>query len=219
MQGTTGGACDPVQGLFTTTPACASGMYCQLQYTKTATGCTSDADCSSILFAYCDTASGFCQSPSGGKCEPRTAAGNDCDPNRDGFSSFVNNQCADGSMCMKVGVQTKATCQSQGSVGADCTTDETCKIGLYCKTGKCTAWFADGQGCDTNNHCASATQQSVCIADNADAGAATTCQATKNFGASCTPGFEDPLCEPSDLPGSTYCAPTSTGGSCAPKCF
>jgi hypothetical protein len=43
---------------------------------------------------------------------------------------------------------------------------------------------------------------------------------TKNFGASCIPGFENALCEPSDLPSSSSCVPNgSGGGTCAPSCF
>jgi len=151
----------------------------------------------------------------------KIAAAADCDPNNDGSSSFVNSQCADGTFCAKLGTQTKATCQSFGGANADCAGDSTCKIGFYCNAAsKCTPWVMDGQACTATNQCASETQQGVCIADNADAGAATTCQVTKSVGASCIPGFEDSLCEPSDLPGSTSCVPNgSGGGSCAPKCF
>jgi hypothetical protein len=58
--------------------------------------------------------------------------------------------------------------------------------------------------------------QPVCIADNADAGGATTCQVMRNVGGACTPGFEDSLCTPSDLPGTSQC---TSAGVCAPKCF
>jgi hypothetical protein len=105
---------------------------------------------------------------------------------------------------------------------ATCSSDAQCKIGLSCVTGKCTPWFSDGQACDVSAHCPSPTEglREVCIADNADAGTFKTCEPSKSFGATCVPGFEDALCEPSDVVGSTTCTPTMAGsGVCAPKCF
>ncbi|HEX9102538.1 MAG TPA: hypothetical protein VF997_10055 [Polyangia bacterium] len=213
------GACDPFQGAAAPMPACSTGMYCQLQYSA-GVACAVPADCTAPG-SYCDTTAKVCKNPTAGKCEMKIASGANCDPNNEGGTGFVNSQCVDGATCMQVGAQTKPTCQSFGGVNADCTADLQCKIGLYCSAGgKCTAWFMDGQVCDVSNHCPSETQQSVCIADNADAGAVTTCQKSKDVGVACIPGFEDPLCEPSDLPNSTACAPNgSGGGSCAPKCY
>ncbi|HEY2749085.1 MAG TPA: hypothetical protein VGL86_30905 [Polyangia bacterium] len=213
------GACDPAQGATTPQPPCGVGMYCQLQYTATTTACTpAGGECVS-LFGYCDTGSGFCQAPSGGSCEAKIAATADCDPNNDAFTSFINSQCVDGTLCEQLTGQTKTTCQKFSSANDNCNGDGSCKVGLYCKSGKCAPWFSDGQACDTNDHCPSETQQAVCIADNADAGAATTCEVTKNVGGACAPAFEDSLCEPADLPGSSYCAPSGSSGTCAPKCF
>lgn len=218
---TAGDACDPFQGAATPTPACAAGLYCQVQYTATTTACTAGGtECSALTLGWCNTTSGFCQQATGGKCATKLAAGADCDPNNDSASAFINDQCADGTDCAKLGAATKYTCTPVGGSNADCTADTNCKVGLYCKTGKCTAWFSDGQMCDTSAHCPSETQQNVCIADNADAGGNTTCQVTKSIGASCVPVFEDSLCEPSDLTGSTACVPNgSGGGNCAPKCY
>lgn len=215
-----GDDCDPFQGVSTPTPACASGMYCQFQYTATTTACTAGgSECNPT--SWCNTTTGFCQDLSGGKCATKLAAGADCDPNNDSFSSFVNDQCADGTVCAQIGTATKYTCTALGGANADCVDDTNCKFALYCSGGKCTPWISDGQACDPNApFCMSETQQNVCIADNADAGGATTCQVTKNIGGACNPGFEDSLCEPSDLPGSSTCVPNgSGGGTCAPKCF
>ncbi len=215
------GACDPFQGALTPTPECATGMYCQLQYTASAVTCTgAPTDCQTVPGSYCDTTAGVCKDPSGGKCEMKIASAADCDPHNDSLYSFVDSQCADGTVCLQVGTQTKTTCQAFGSANADCNDDSSCKIGLYCSAGKCTPWFNDGDVCDTSAHCPSETQQNVCIVDNSDAGTTTTCQVTRSVGGACTPGFQDSLCEPSDLPGSSLCAPNgSGGGTCAPKCF
>ena len=226
-QTTLHGACDPYQGSYSPTPACSASMYCQLHYTQDAAStCTMDTDCP---FSYCDTAAGKCMTATSGTCENKLAAGVDCDPHNTGTTTFVNEQCADKSLCLQAGTQTKATCQSFGADAADCNQDTDCKIGFFCNGGKCAALTADGQMCDPSfAHCASETEQTVCIADNADAGMNTTCEVTKNFGAPCNPGFEDFLCAPADLPGdptkpgsgSSYCAPNgSGGGTCAPKCF
>lgn len=229
MHTSVGDPCDPLQGAAAPMPECATGMYCQLQYTQTTTACTGvPSDCGTVPYGYCNVTAGFCMAPSGGKCEPKLAAAAVCDPHNDSFTSFANDQCADGTLCQPVSGQPKSTCQPYGGANADCTRDTSCKIGFYCKAGKCTPWFSDGQVCDTSPHCPSSVQypQQVCIADNADAGSVTTCEVAKNFGATCTPGFEDALCEPSDLPAflgkpsSTYCAPTGTGGgTCTPRCY
>ena len=213
------GACDPFQGDLTPTPACGTGMYCQLHYTQSTTACTDNSPCVNSS-GYCNTTAGFCMLPTSGTCETKLAAGADCDPNNTGPTAFINEQCADKSLCLQVGTQTKATCQSFGSANSDCGIDTDCKVGFYCNAGKCAAWTADGQACDSASpHCASETQQNVCVADNSDAGTNTTCQVTRSFGGTCNPGFEDSLCEPSDLPGSSSCAPNGTGGgTCAPKC-
>jgi len=218
MQATVGGDCDPIQGSSTPTPACAAGLYCQVQYAPSATACTGPNDCAAIIGGYCDTGSGFCQTPTGGKCQTKLALGAACDPNNESFFSFVDNQCADGSICAKVGAQTVFTCQAYGGANADCSGDATCKVGFYCNAGKCTAWDSDGQMCDVANHCAGGINgtQPVCIADNPDAGGVATCQVMKNVGSTCLPGFEDGLCSPADLPGSSQC---SSAGVCAPKCF
>jgi len=220
MQMTVGQPCDPFQGATTPTPACAPGMYCKLQYSTTTTACTgtTPGECG---FGYCDTTAHVCHSASGATCAMKLAAAAACDFNNDGPSAFINSQCADGTFCAKFGAQTSPTCQPFGGANADCGVSTDCKVGFYCDTTqKCTAWKADGQPCADTSQCASETQQTVCIADNADAGTATTCQVTKNVGAACNPGFEDSLCEPSDLPGSTACVPNgSGGGTCAPKCF
>jgi hypothetical protein len=222
-QTTLGGPCDPLQGSATPTPECGTGMYCQLQYMVSAIACTGAAgDCTDPSlnpYAYCNTVTGFCQNPVGGKCESKLAAAAICDPHNDSFSSFQNSQCADGTICQPVTGMPKSTCQPFGGANADCTSDSTCKIGFYCNgSNKCTAWFSDGQVCDNGGHCPSTAQYpaTVCIADNPDAGAVTTCQVTKSFGATCIPGFEDGLCEPSDYPGSTAC---TAGGTCGPKCY
>jgi hypothetical protein len=226
-QKTLHGACDPFQGALTPTVACDPGMYCQLQYTAGA-ACTGAAgDCASPAGSFCDVGAGTCQIPSGGKCEMKLAAGATCDPNNTGSYSFVDSQCADGSYCYQLTGQTNPTCQAFGSVNGACVktggTVDTCKVGLWCNVlagtqGTCQAWFSDGQTCDTSAHCP-ASSQNVCIADNADAGANTTCETSRSFGAVCTPGFEDTLCAQSDLPGSTYCAAAGSSGVCAPKCF
>jgi hypothetical protein len=199
------GACDPYQGQATTTLApCGGGMYCQIQYTG--------------------------PNPTGGQCEMKLASGAVCDPKNEGSfgtsSLKADNQCVDGTYCFQLMGQAGPTCQARGSANAAChqfsPNVDTCKYGLYCNAadGVCVPWFADSAGCDVNAHCASSSIfQNVCIADNADAGAYKTCQAPKNFGATCAPGFEDSLCAPSDIVNSTYCAPAGASGVCAPKCF
>jgi hypothetical protein len=228
-QTTLHGACDPFQGASTPTPACGAGMYCQLQYTTGAACTGATGDCASPPGSYCDTTAGMCQNPSGGKCESKIASGANCDPNNTGSYTFVDNQCIDGTTCYKLAAQASPRCQTQGSLSGACVklggSIDTCKVGLYCNAapaateGTCVTWFADGQTCDTSSHCPSSSAQNVCIVDNPDAGANTTCEVTRSFGKACTPGFEDSLCAQSDLPGSTYCAPTGSSGVCAPKCF
>ncbi len=218
-QMTVGGACDPFQGQQAPVLPCAPGMYCQVQYTATTTACTgAPGDCGAILGGYCNTTSGFCQKPSGGKCENRVASGAQCDPNNEGFFSFAESQCVDGTTCYKAGTQTVTTCQAFGSANANCTTDGNCKTGLYCSGGKCTPWIADAQACTSSSmfECAAGPN---CVADNADAGTFTTCQQQKNAGAACNPGFEDALCANADLVGTSYCQPSGASGVCAPKCF
>lgn len=219
-QTTLHGACDPVQGFNTPTAACAPGMYCQLQYTMSATACTGAAgDCPD---GYCDTGAMKCMDASGGKCEAKIASGTDCDPHNDLAYTFAETQCADGATCAQLSGQTKPTCQAFGGSGANCNDNGQCKVGLMCVSGKCAPWFPDGQQCggtSPNFNYYLCTSQ-LCLPDNADAGAVGTCQQDKSFGASCIPGFEDTLCEITDLPGSTGCTPTTGGmGVCAPKCL
>lgn len=223
MQMALHGACDPYQGAATQTAACAPGLYCQVQYTATTTACTTDNQCTA-LSGYCDVPSGFCQAPSAGKCETKIAAAADCDPHNENIFSFVESQCVDGAVCAQLAGQTKATCQTVGGANANCNDDTNCKVGFYCSSGKCTAWLADNASCDpstTGAECTSETAQTACVVANTDAGTSTTCQVTKSFGAACVPGLQDALCEPSDLIGSTRCAPNAagTGGTCAPNCF
>lgn len=225
------GACDPYQGQATNAAApCATGMYCQVQYTASTTACSTSSTCP-VYGALCS--GGFCQNPSGGQCETKLANGATCDPKNEGTfgtsSLRVDNQCADGSYCYQLPAQAGPTCQPLGSANADCVrfggNASSCKYGLFCPLGtlKCTPWFGDGQNCDTNAHCASSSiNQAVCIAANADAGTYLTCQPGKNFGATCDPAFEDTLCAASDKSApirSTYCAPAGASGVCAPKCF
>ncbi len=218
------GACDPFQGGVAPTAACGTGMYCQLKYTAGATCTGTPSDCSSILGAYCDTGAGTCMNPSSATCETKLASGAQCDPHNEGFFSFVDSQCVDGTSCYQTGAQAMPTCQAFGAANADCNTiggtGSTCKVGLNCVSGKCTPWASDGQACTTTNQCPSQSQQqAMCIAANADAGVATTCQVAKNFGDGCIPGFEDSLCAGSDDGNTSYCAGTGAGGTCAPKCF
>jgi hypothetical protein len=228
MQTTLHGDCDPFQGAESTVPACATGMYCRFKYTAGAACTGAPGDCAATLGAYCDTTAGTCQNPSGGSCETKIASGADCDPNNDSFLSSVDSQCADGTFCYQLPADANPKCHAFGSSGAGCVKIggalDTCKIGLYCNAavnGTCVPWFTDGATCDTSFHCPSGEPPvvSVCIADNADAGTNLTCQAEKNVGATCTPGFEDALCANADLPGSSYCVPAGSSGVCAPKCF
>src|SRR6185312_8466067 len=220
------GACDPFQGGVSPAPACGTGLYCQVQYTAGAACTGAPGDCATVPGAFCDTTAGMCQNPTGGKCKAKLASGAACDPHNEGLFTFVDNQCADGTMCYLAGTQASATCQAFGAANADCVkfsgTTSTCKVGLNCDaTNKCVPWLADGQVCTQGSDCAALVPgQAVCIADNADAGTALTCNTGKSFGASCIPGFEDSLCTASDNANSAYCAPTSGGkGTCAPKCF
>jgi hypothetical protein len=189
-------------------------MYCQLTYTQTATACTgAPGQCAP---GYCNTTAMKCMMPSGGTCENKIANGTACDPNNTGgFAAFVENQCVDGTACLKLPAQTAYTCQPLSSAAAACTSDGDCKLGLFCNMGTCTSWFSDAQACTSGNDCSS----SACIADNADAGTTKTCQQVKSVGVACIPGFEDSLCAPADLPGTSAClgAP-GTVGACAPKC-
>jgi hypothetical protein len=204
MQTAVGGACDPIQGATTPMPACAAGMYCQLQYNGT--------------------------TAIGGKCQMKIGSGMTCDPNNEGFYGTsglkADNQCTDGTYCFQLVGQAGATCQGLGSANASChrflPNVDTCKVGFSCDNtdGKCVAWFSDGLTCDVSAHCPSILPgQSTCIADNADAGTNTTCQQSKNFAAPCAPGFEDSLCAPSDNANTSYCAPAGSSGVCQPKCF
>jgi hypothetical protein len=219
------GACDPFQGAVAPAAACGTGMYCQVQYTAGAACTGQPTDCQTVFGSYCDTGAGTCMNPSGGKCETKLASGAVCDPHNEGAFTFVDNQCADGSSCYQAGAQAMPTCQAFGAANADCNTiggtGSTCKVGFNCTAGKCALWSSDGQTCSGNAQCPSFLPpgQDVCIADNADAGTAHTCQAAKNFGATCLPGFEDSLCAPSDNVGSTHCAPTGSSGTCVPNCF
>jgi hypothetical protein len=173
-------------------------------------------------------ATSFCQTPNGGTCETKLASGATCDANNTGVYSFVDNQCADGTSCYQLTGQANPTCQKLGANADGCvktsSLNDTCKIGFVCNVvsgseGTCGPWVADAQSCDPNEHSCTASQTLSCIVDNGDAGAATTCQPLRSFGASCFPGFEDGLCAASDVPGSTYCAPAGSSGVCAPKCF
>ena len=216
-----GDACDPYQGQGSPTPACAAGMYCQVQYTATTTACTgAPTDCGSVVGGYCNVGTGFCQQPTAGKCAAKIAAGADCDPNNESFFSFAESQCADGSICAQYTGQTKATCQAFRGASASCRGDTDCKVGFYCDgTSKCAPWLTDHASC-TNANAQTCTSQ-ICVAQNADAGGAMTCEAPKNFGASCVPVFEDNVCAAADLPASSECAANASGtsGTCAPKCF
>jgi hypothetical protein len=216
------GACDPLQGAASATPACGTGLYCQVQYSNGAT-CTGAAnDCtppSSPFGSFCDVANGVCKVPSGGQCEMKLAAGTDCDLNNESFFSSIDSQCADGTTCVQMQGQTKTSCQALLSAGGDCARDAQCKTGLGCVGGKCTAWASDGMTCGmpaTDKLCASR----ACIPANADAGGVATCEAIRSFGQSCVPTFEDGLCAAADLPGTSSCVANGSGsGTCAPKCF
>lgn len=204
-----GGACDPYQGAYTDMPSCAPGMYCQLQY---------DAGMNAI----------------GGKCATLLAKDAACNLNDVGSYFFVDNDCIDGTVCTPTADGTTAgTCKTYGAANAQCwlygsdPLVSTCKAGLYCQAnaagshvGTCKPLLSDGSLCSDTRLCASIVAgQSVCIVDNPDAGAIATCNRGKSFGATCIPGFEDSLCAGSSGANTTYCAPTGSSGTCAPKCF
>lgn len=224
MQTALHGDCDPFQGAVAPTPECDAGMYCRFKYTAGA-ACAGPANCTAFG-SYCDTTVGNCMNPSGGSCEMKLAANAVCDTHNDSFLASVDSQCADGTSCYTLGAETMPHCHALGSANGACIKTggltDTCKVGLYCNaSGTCVPWFSDGATCDVGGHCPSGEAPSVntCIADNADAGTATTCQVEKNVGATCAPGFEDALCANADLPGTSHCVPAGSSGVCAPKCF
>lgn len=212
------GACDPAQGAVTAMPPCSAPMYCRVKYTASTTACNATTNCGA---GYCDLGSATCQLPSGGTCETKLAAGAACDPHNEGPFSFIDSQCADGTICYQAGTQTTPTCQAYGGNGAAClsrtATTGTCKVGFNCVGGVCTPWVSDTQACGANLQCPSFGN--VCIVDNADAGSNKTCQVTKNFGATCDPTYESSLCAASDNVGSSTCVATGSSGVCAPKCY
>lgn len=209
-QTTTGGACDPHQGIYTDMPSCAAGMYCQLQWTDPTPPATDPTN-------------------TGATCQPKLAKNMPCSgpaPNKP-LVDYSQNQCEDGTLCYSTN-GAPPTCQAYGSNNDACEPG-TCKEGLYCDipgggaSGTCKPFLADGQACDPNLFylCASASPvvSDTCIVDNPDAGTYTTCGAPKSFGDSCIPGFEDSLCAPASVKGSSTCVPTTGGkGVCAPKC-
>ncbi len=216
MQTTLHGACDPFQGATTPVPPCGPGMYCRVTYSDGA-ACSTAGPCGTVIGGYCDTAAGVCKVPNGGSCENKQMnMGDSCDPHYESLLSVVVNQCADGLHCTQLPGQTTTTCQPYVADTGACAADGQCKQGLSCVGGHCTPWLSDGQTCTSNPQCSA----NACIVDNPDAGAIKSCQVRKSFGATCIPGFEDGICELSDLPGSTSCAPTTGGsGTCAPRCF
>lgn len=214
--GAQGDSCDPFQALANV-PPCQAGLFCQLNPAR-----------------------------DGASCQPKIAAGQPCNggDNLSGIGlAALDNQCADGTACFSFDEDvndTAGTCVAYGGLGATCKevafaqTNSSCKIGFACVTpgssqvGTCQPLVPTGDACAPGGlACAQATpvlSGGVCIADNGDAGGATTCQTPKSFGDSCLPGYQDGLCWPTAdptaaSPKSSYCAPTSNGkGVCAPLC-
>jgi hypothetical protein len=194
MQMMTNGPCDPLQGQFTTTPPCALGLYCQLQY----------ADGGST--------------PIGATCQPKVASGNPCKPtdvNGGGNFNFLalDSPCQDGTSCFTTGAPGTETCQPLGTANATCSASETSCADTYsCTAGHCVSKVATGSPCPTvgtGNQCAS----NSCGVATSDAGSAGMCVTRKGFGASCQPGVENALC------GADQCTPAGGGGGvCTPRC-
>jgi hypothetical protein len=203
MQATVGGACDPAQ-LFTDTPPCPDSAYCKLAADGLSATCVAK----------------------------NKMVGSQCD--RKDLSGFAvaESQCPNSSVCYNLiddTTTTAGTCQAFGGEGDPCKniggTPGSCKQGYYCdlgghQVGTCKLMLLDGSNCSVAATCASnyngATTQ--CLAEPPSTQAI--CQPTRGFGAACTPGVDDPTCQPTDVPGSTYCAKAANNtGVCAPKCF
>ncbi|HWE28697.1 MAG TPA: hypothetical protein VHB97_11890, partial [Polyangia bacterium] len=205
--GAQGDACDPTQA-FADVPPCQAGLFCAVNGTM-----------------------------DGATCQPKIASGQPCNGNATLDSQgleLLDNQCVDGTACFSFDqdpVNTAGTCVTYGGLGDQCklisATHGSCKIGFRCDAvlpnyvGTCVALLPDGSSCATPQVCAAYSDvlQSVCIADNGDAGGATTCESAKGFGDSCLPGFQDGLCWPAAATGTSTCTPTTNGnGVCAPIC-
>ena len=206
--GAQGAACDPLQA-FSNVPPCQAGLFCQVNSTADAA-----------------------------TCQPKIASGQPCNGNAtlsaEGLE-VLDNQCVDGTACFSFDqdqANSAGTCVPYGGLGDTCKqisiTHGSCKIGFLCQAstagslvGTCVALLPDGASCTGDAVCASSTDilPGTCIADNADAGGALTCQSAKGFGDSCVPNFQDALCWPAADPGTSKCTPTSNGnGVCAPIC-
>lgn len=210
--GAQGDPCDLLQAIASV-PPCQAGLFCKVN-----------------------------DAANGASCQPKVAAGQPCNGNAtlsaDGLDG-LDDQCVDGTACFSFdqdNTNSAGTCVSLGGLGDQCklitATHGSCKIGFLCQAptgslvGTCVALLPDGQSCAQNDVCAAYSDvlPTVCIADNADAGTATTCQSAKSFGDSCVPGFQDALCWPAadptpTVPQSSKCTPTSNGnGVCAPIC-
>jgi hypothetical protein len=179
-----GAACDPEQSRSTDTPACASGLYCQV---------ITDAG----------------GSPTGAKCAARAAKDAACDPGS-ALLPDVDNPCADGNSCFASGAAAPA-CHPFGRDDAACTVDDDCASPRYCdvNTNTCKPKVATGSACDPMfQHClaGSAAGLMTCFGADADSGLGGTCRAPIGFGGSCATG-EDPLCATGSCGSDGHCAP------------
>ena len=214
--GAQGDACDPSQA-FSNVPPCQVGLFCQLNAAR-----------------------------DGASCQPKIAAGRPATAATTSRAPVLqeSRQSVRGRhrlLQLRRGRQRyrrnlRGLWRARRPLQGDCfaQTNSSCKIGFACVTpgtsqvGTCQPLVPTGDACVSGGlACAQATpvlSGGVCIADNGDAGGATTCQTPKGFGDSCLPDFQDDLCWPSAdptaaYPTTSYCAPTSNGnGVCAPRC-
>ena len=208
----TDGTCANVADGGAGTPACAPYL-CNGASPTCPQSCTSDADC--VSGDYCDAAhhcvaklaqgqgcssNGQCAS---GSCADgvccNTACGGACDACSVATGAQTNGTCAvlgDGSL----GSPSCAPYLCDGSLAAcpgSCTTDGDCVGGTYCDAAHhCVAKLAQGQGCSSNNQCASGScADGVCCNDPCTGGCRA-CTEAKTTLASGTCGFVTAATDP-----------------------
>jgi hypothetical protein len=158
------GTCQPFAQLSESCSSaeCASGLTCDNNVCKTASGVNGACPCQDGL--WCDGsggAPGVCKAPqTSGACSA---------------TSF--GQCAAGYACVGI----TSTCQPMVGLGGDCTAgSELCGPGYTCASGSCVSFPQVGDACSPGT-------TPICIGGYC---ATSTCVAFKGLGASCTFDFE-----------------------------
>ena len=209
---------------LTPTPACGVGMYCQLQY-------TAGAACNASRPARRPAPTA---TPRPGRARTRPAVPARRSSRRArpairttrGLFSFVDSQCADGSLCYKLARAGEPDLPALRRASADCKSARrpasTCQVGLSCNAAQ--QVHALVQRRSVLRHDRAVRRRRRRRSPPASPTTPTRARPRparrpRTSAPPARPASRSSLCASADNAGTSYCAPTGSSGVCAPKCF